>query len=107
MPARRPRPSAGRLWQSPNRRPASLDVAFRYEHETAVRSGSPGGCPPTILSSCRPLSSDGYTELWRRHRIDFTVEALVVGDSKWHPLFSAADTRRARARLSDFGYAAG
>jgi len=37
VPARRPRPSAGRLWQSPNRRPASLDVAFRYEHEIGDR----------------------------------------------------------------------
>ena len=45
-----------------------------------------------------PQMSDGFTELWRRNRLDLTVEALVV-QSKWDELFSDEE-RQIRAQSS-------
>ena len=50
-----------------------------------------------------PHVSDGYTALWERHRLDLTVEALILQD-KWHPLFSDHEREIARKRLADYGY---
>lgn len=47
--------------------------------------------------------ADGYTELWRRGRLDITVEALVQ-DPKWHPLFEPEEIARARERLKEYGF---
>lgn len=51
-----------------------------------------------------PRESQDYAELFARGRLDLTVEALVVEDSRWHPLFSAEEIERARARLAKHGY---
>jgi hypothetical protein len=47
--------------------------------------------------------SDGYTALWERHRLDLTVEAVIL-QQKWHPLFSDQEREIARERLEDYGY---
>ena len=47
-----------------------------------------------------PRTSDGFTELWRRRRLDLTVETLVL-DPKWDDLFSDEERQMARDRLSD------
>jgi hypothetical protein len=39
----------------------------------------------------QPQPSDGYTHLYERDRLDLTVEAVVVEDSRWHPLFTSAE----------------
>ena len=44
--------------------------------------------------------SDGYTALYLEGRLDLTVEALVVENEKWHPLFEPEEIERARARLA-------
>ena len=49
-----------------------------------------------------PQMSDGFTELWRRNRLDLTVEALVL-ESKWDDLFSDDERRVARSRLRECG----
>lgn len=49
--------------------------------------------------------SQGYTALWERGRLDLTVEAIVVDEPKWHPLFSDEELTKARRRLSDYRYA--
>ena len=49
--------------------------------------------------------SDGYTALYMRQRLDLTVEAMVVENSKWHDLFTVDELKKARARLKKFGYA--
>ena len=49
-----------------------------------------------------PQMSDGFTELWRRKRLDLTVEALVV-QSKWDELFSDEERQIALSRLRDCG----
>jgi hypothetical protein len=48
--------------------------------------------------------SDGYTELWKRRRLDLTVEALIVQHPEWHQLFTPLEVERARKRLMDYGY---
>ena len=50
------------------------------------------------------LPSQGYTRLWELERLDLTVEALVVDEPKWHPLFTTDELERARKRLDDYGY---
>ena len=49
-----------------------------------------------------PQMSDGFTDLWRRNRLDLTVEALVL-ESKWDDLFSDDERRVARSRLRECG----
>lgn len=51
-----------------------------------------------------PNPSDGYTALWERHRLDLTVESLVVDNPEWHPLFSSEELAKAKKRLNDYGY---
>ena len=54
-----------------------------------------------LINADKP--SDGYTELWKRGRLDITVEALMQ-NSKWHPLFEAREIQRAKERLREYGY---
>ena len=35
-----------------------------------------------------PIPSDGYTHLYERARLDLTVEAMVVENTRWHELFT-------------------
>ena len=48
--------------------------------------------------------SEGYTALWELGRLDLTVEALVVDNSVWHPLFEPDELDRAQKRLRDYRY---
>jgi hypothetical protein len=56
----------------------------------------------TLINSSRP--SDGYTALYFRNRLDLTVEALVVGDTRWRALFSEEELQRANKRLREYCY---
>jgi hypothetical protein len=51
-----------------------------------------------------PTASEGYTRLWEESRLDLSVEAVVVDNPKWHPLFTEDEIARARARLLKYGY---
>ena len=55
-----------------------------------------------LINASKP--SDGYTALWERQRLDLTVEALVIENSKWHHLFDDAELERAKKRLDAYGY---
>lgn len=55
-----------------------------------------------LINSSKP--SEGYTRLWEMGRLDLTVEATVIVDTRWHPLFRAEELERARKRLRDYGY---
>ena len=56
----------------------------------------------TLINSAKP--SDGYTALYLRHRLDLTVEAVVIENPRWHALFQPEELERARKRLQDYGY---
>jgi hypothetical protein len=51
-----------------------------------------------------PKVSEGYTHLYERGRLDLTVEALIVEDSKWHSLFTEEEILRAKKRLIEYRY---
>lgn len=55
-----------------------------------------------LINASQP--SEGYTQLFERGRLDLTVEAVVINDPKWHPLFTAEELDRARRRLRQYGY---
>jgi hypothetical protein len=46
----------------------------------------------------------GFTKLWERERLDLTVEAVILQEAKWHPLFTAEEIEICRKRLRDYGY---
>jgi hypothetical protein len=48
--------------------------------------------------------SDGYTALWERGRLDLTVEAVILDNAKWHPLFTAEELAICRNRLTEYRY---
>jgi hypothetical protein len=55
-----------------------------------------------LINSTKP--SEGYTRLWELGRLDLTVEATIVDNARWHPLFRPEELDRARKRLRDYGY---
>ena len=50
-----------------------------------------------------PQVSYGFEELWKRGRLDLTVEAVVLKEH-WSQLFSPNDIATARKRLDELGY---
>lgn len=60
-----------------------------------------------LQAAKRLLSADapqyGFTELWERHRLDLTMEALVL-NSKFNSLFTEEERQTARERLQQHGY---
>ena len=50
-----------------------------------------------------PNMSDGFTELWKRNRLDLTVESLIL-KPEWQELFSESERDIARSRLRECGF---
>ena len=48
--------------------------------------------------------SEGYPALYLKGRLDLTVEAVVLGERRWHSLFSADDLEAYRVRLAKVHY---
>jgi hypothetical protein len=46
----------------------------------------------------------GFVALHEQGRLDVTMEAVIVENQKWHPLFTQEEIETAKKRLSDFGY---
>jgi hypothetical protein len=46
----------------------------------------------------------GFTALWERKRLDLTVEAVIMEEPKWQPLFTAEEIEICRQRLRSYGY---
>lgn len=53
-----------------------------------------------------PEVSSGFVALWERQRLDLTVEAQVLANEKFWPLFKETDLDTARRWLKEFGYEA-
>jgi hypothetical protein len=51
-----------------------------------------------------PQVSEGYTALWERKRLDLTVEAIILSNAKWRPLFTSEELERCSERLKVYGY---
>ena len=46
----------------------------------------------------------GFVALHEKGRLEVTMEALIVENKRWHPLFTQEEIKIAEKRLSDFGY---
>src|SRR5487761_964428 len=55
-----------------------------------------------LISAATP--SDGYTHLYERGRLDLTVEAMVISNTKWHELFTSEELAAANNRLRKYGF---
>ena len=51
-----------------------------------------------------PKISDGYAALVERGRLDLTTEAFVIGEQKWHTLFTSEELGKARERLKLYNF---
>jgi len=63
-----------------------------------------GGCATAKTLINADEQSAGYTALYLRGRLDLTVEAVVVENRQWHPLFTPDEIDRAAQRLRANGY---
>lgn len=54
-----------------------------------------------LLATAEP--SDGFAELWRNHRLDLTMENLVL-QPQYHSLFTDQEIEIARERLASYGF---
>ena len=53
-----------------------------------------------LIHAQRP--SDTFSVLWEKGRLDLTVEAVILTERQWEPLFDDADREVARKRLQDY-----
>lgn len=90
---------------------AMLDVYLRAKAEAKYTASDfhsmlarQGGIATAkqLINATKP--SEGYTRLYERGFLNLTVEAVVVENPKWHPLFADHEIECARARLLAYGY---
>lgn len=55
-----------------------------------------------LINDC--TVSEGFTAMWERGRLDLTVEATILDNPRWHPLFADDEIAACRKRLSDYKY---
>jgi hypothetical protein len=89
---------------------AMFDVYRRAKDEYGYNAtrflemlGEHGGLETAHILLQAPNVSDGYTALWERNGLDVTVEAVAL-NPKWRELFSEEELKKARKRLSEYGY---
>ena len=78
-----------------------------YNAKVFRRMVAEHGGPETArrLINARTVSV-GYTELWKRGRLNLTVEAKVLETPRFHPLFTKEELEVCRQRLNEYGYTA-
>lgn len=88
-----------------------LDIYLRAKKEAGYTAtifygmiNSRGGLATACYLINSPKVSDGYTALYERGRLDLTVEATVVENPEWAPLFSEEELERALRRLKEYRY---
>jgi hypothetical protein len=91
---------------------AMVDVYRRARQEAGYQAGyflqmvsEHGGLETARRLLHAPAPSEGFTALWERHRLDLTVEAIVL-QPEFAPLFTDEDRDIARIRLREYGYSA-
>ena len=66
--------------------------------------GSKGGLATVQDLVNASTESYGYTRLYELNRLDLTVEAQILKDKKWYPLFTDDERKRARERLEKYRF---
>lgn len=90
---------------------AMLEIYLRAKAEAGYNAtiffrmiSEKGGLQTAKYLINAPKPSDGYTHLYERGRLDLTVEAMIVENSKWHELFTDEELTKADRRLREYGY---
>ena len=65
--------------------------------------GEKGGLAAAKQLISKPGGTEGFTTLWEHHRLDLSVEALVL-KPEYKSLFSENEQKLCRDRLIEFGY---
>ena len=65
--------------------------------------GEKGGLAAAKQLISKPGGTEGFTTLWEHHRLDLSVEALVL-KPEYKSLFSENELKLCRDRLMEFGY---
>jgi hypothetical protein len=55
-----------------------------------------------LIAAQKP--SEGYTTLWEKGHLELTIEAIVIDEAEWQPLFTADEIAKARKRLQEYNY---
>ena len=89
---------------------AMVDVYTRAKSEAGYNATrfrkmvwDQGGLATAHYLLRQPTISEGYAALWQLHRLDLTVEAVVL-QPKWHDLFTPAERNTAITRLREYGF---
>src|SRR5262245_28838316 len=78
-------------------------VATRFLQMVAQRGGVQAA--KDLLRT--PGMPSGLIELWHLHALDISMEACILADPRWWPLFTKDELETARKRLAELGYRAG
>ena len=62
-----------------------------------------GGLPAAKTLLRKEGYSDGFVELWQNHRLDISMEALILQEP-WSRLFTAEELAVAHRRLQELGF---
>jgi hypothetical protein len=62
-----------------------------------------GGLATAKKLIAKPGGTDGFTTLWEHHRLDISVEAIVL-KPEFAPLFTQEERKLCRERLTQFNY---
>jgi hypothetical protein len=91
-----------------------VDIYHRAKDETDYTAtrfiqmvGERGGVETAKILIGADHESEGCAALFERGRLDLTVEAVVVDNPEYHPLFLPSELSKARSRLTKYGYAFG
>ena len=66
--------------------------------------GERGGVETARYLLREPKVSSGFVALWERKRLDLTVEAQLLANPNFWPLFEQRDLDTARRWLKEYGY---
>lgn len=66
--------------------------------------GERGGVETAKFLLREPKVSRGFVELWKRNRLDLTVEAQILSHPRLWELFEERDLDTARRWLKEYGY---
>ncbi len=66
-----------------------------------------GGLPHAKWLLGEDNSYCGFRVLWKAGRLDLTVEAMILEEEVWQPLFTPAELAAAQQRLEDANYQPG
>ncbi len=75
-------------------------TASRFFHMV----GENGGFESARILINANTVSEGYTGLWERGRLDLTVEALILENPEYHPLFTVEELNICQQRLAEYKY---